>query len=265
MKNLHKYLAILVMCCIGNAAWAAKEVKVAGDGKSGYAGDPIQITNWEDLQEDFKEVYGGNVFEAKTALEMQGFEDDKTPKAFILHLDSVDIFSVINQPAPPEFGAKVLELFSDLKRSDFKTYDQGVTLFAQDNKKGGHTLVAILLKNSEKSNNAPSATSLISLKIDDDLTLGFPAGSEMVNDRTTKVSGVKARNFGVETPLSPQDAATFLTTQLSNENVSFRKSSSDTTSSVTFQRKDTRATVAISEFDADKQTSLILFVIYSKN
>lgn len=265
MKNLHKYLAILVMCCIGNAAWAAKEVKVASGGKAGYAGDAIQITNWESLQEEFKEAYGGKVFIAKTPLEMQNFEDDKTPKAFILHLNSVDIFSVLNQPTPPKFGSKILELFSDLKKSDFETYDQGVTLFAQDNKKGGHTLVAILLKEREKSDIAPSVTNLISLKVTDKISIGFPSGSEMVNDRTTKISGIKARNFAVETPLSPKDAATFITTQLSDQNVPFRENIADDMSAVSFQREDTRVTIAVSEFDADKQTSLILFVIYSRN
>jgi hypothetical protein len=253
------------MCCIGNAAWAAKEVKVSSEGKAGYASDPIQITNWEGLQEEFKEAYGGKVFEAKSPMELEGFEDDKTPKAFILYLGEADIFSVINQPTPPKLGMKILELFSDLKKSDFKTYDQGVTLFAQDDKKGGHKLVAILVKSREKSDIAPSAVNLVSIKVNDEITVGFPSGSEIIGDRTTKASGLNVRNFSVEIPLLQKEAATYLTTQLSEKNVPFREVVSGGTASVTFQREGMRATVAITELDVEKQTSLILFIIYSKN
>jgi hypothetical protein len=251
------------MCCIGNAAWAAKEVNVAGKGMTGYAGDPIQITNWDSLQEEIQEAYGADVFVAKSQMDMEGFKDDETPKAYILLLGDFDIFSVINQPTPPKLAEKVLELFSDLKKSDFKAYDEGISIFAQDNKKGGHALFAILLKSREKSNIAPSVVDLISVKVNDNITLGFPSGSEIRSDRTTKGSGLTARSFTVETPLLSEDAATYITTQLSEKNVRFTENVSDGEAAISFQQDGMRATVIVAELNADEQTSMIQFVIYS--
>jgi hypothetical protein len=249
------------MCCIGNAAWAANEIGIVSEGKSGYLSDPIEITNWEDLQKELIDAYGGEVYVTSAIMELQDFDDNETPKAYLFQMNGIVVFSIINQPTPSEVGNKILNLFSDFQKSDLKTDDQGGTILSQSNNKGGHTLMATLLKSSENSNSTSNTTGLTSLKIDSNVTIGFPLGSEVVTDNTQSASGVKVRSFGVEVPLSPQDAVTLLTTELANANIIFQ----ETGSTVAFQTKEVGAGVGVSLYDESKQTSLILFNIYSKN
>jgi hypothetical protein len=226
MKLINKMMAVVfVFCSLTNFAIAASSSKLVWNDSKVLTSNPVIIKNWSSLQQDLIGKYGGKVVTANTPQDLQALGDSKKPSAYVASVGNIEMFAILNQSVSNAVQKKILSIFKDVKSSDFKKYNDSMSVIATKAAANQYSVQVMLTGSGKQSqaNEVETSTESLSFALNNSLTLRLPEGVKMLTEIKGTEGDVSAESYHLSTSLSGADFKGQLMSKLSKSGISYKE------------------------------------------